>query len=71
MSMDAVDDSRLCRDERKLKALLASRCSISGGLLSLSLFLFLEKMDRPPECFDLSADDMVAVDGRKARMATY
>lgn len=28
-------------------------------------------MDRPPDCLDLSAEDMVAVDGRTARMATY
>lgn len=57
--MDTVEESRLCRDERKLNVLPTSRWSVSVVLLSL--FLCLEKMDRPPDdCLDLSAEDIFA-----------
>lgn len=75
--MDTVEESRLCRDERKLKVLPTSRWSVSVVLLSL--FLCLEKMDRPADdCLDLSAEDIVAsaagdeydgVDSRNKRAA--
>lgn len=62
VSIDTEDESLLCLDVRKLIVLAASRWSPSVGLLSL--FLLLEKRDRPPDdCLDLSADDIVAIRG--------
>lgn len=69
ISMDTDEESRLCRDERKLIVLAASRWSPSVVLLSL--FLLLEKRDRPPDdCLDLS-DDMIVVDGDSNKSASY
>lgn len=69
ISMDTEEESRLCRDERKLIVLAASRWSPSVVLLSL--FLLLEKRDRPPDdCLDLS-DDMIVVDCDGSRTASY
>src|SRR5690625_2483922 len=56
-SMETVEDSRLWREMRELMVLATSRWSVS--VVRRSLFLLLEKMERPPEdCLDLSADDM-------------
>lgn len=64
LSRETVDDSRLWREEREVTEPTASPGSAYLGSFSgarLSLCLFLEKMDRPPEdCLDLSADDMMA-----------